>query len=165
MAKYQFAAGVVEQQIQALLQEYPDLLDDEELKEGMLQGSTDFYELVEKIHANIMENTALLSGLSSLVNDLHKRSKILKNRVDFQRSLIKRLMEIADKRSIDIPAAKISLGKAPARVLITDEDAIPDEFVKIKREPKKLAIKEALVEGKDVPGAVLSNGGNSLSIR
>lgn len=165
MAKYQFAAGIVEQQVQALLNEHPELIGDEELKVDMLQGSTDFYELVEKIHRNIMENTALLQGLHDLVDGLNKRKNVLGNRIDFQRALIKRLMEVSEQRSIDLPAAKISLGKSPAKVIITDEAAIPEEFVRVKREPNKTAIKEALVEGKDVPGATLSNGGTSLTIR
>lgn len=165
MAKYQFAAGMVEQQIQALMSEYPEMMEDEDLKVDMLQGSTDFYELVEKINTNLMENTALLTGLIQMIDHLKKRREMLGNRIDFQRALIKRLMEIAGQRSIDLPAAKISLGKSPAKVIITDENAIPDEFVRIKREPNKTAIKEALVGGKDVPGATLSNGGTSLMIR
>lgn len=165
MAKYQFAAGIVEQQVQALMLEHPDLMNDEDLKADMLLGSTDFYELVEKIHRNIMENTILLQGLHDLIDGLKKRREMLENRIDFHRALIKRLMEVSDQRSIDLPAAKISLGKSPAKVIITDENAIPDEFVRIKRDPNKTAIKEALVGGQDVPGATLSNGGTSLTIR
>lgn len=165
MAKYQFSAGVVEQQIQALMNEHPDIMFDEDLKEDMLLGSTDFYELVGKIHLNIMHNSALMHSLIDILDDINRRREVLRNRVDFQRALIKRLMEVADQRSIDLPTAKISLGKSPAKVIITDEGAIPDEFVRVKREPNKTAIKEALVGGKDVPGATLSNGGTSLTIR
>jgi hypothetical protein len=165
MAKYQFAAGIVEQQVQALMLEHPDLVNDEDLKADMLLGSTDFYEVIEKIHTNIMHNSALLHGLIDIMDNLNRRREVLRNRVDFQRALIKRLMEVADQKSIDIPAAKISLGKSPAKVVITDEAAIPDEFIRIKRDPNKTAIKEALVGGQDVPGATLSNGGTSLTIR
>lgn len=165
MAKYQFSAGVVEQQINALINEHPEMMQDEDLKVDMLLGSTDFYELVEKIHRNIMENTMLLQGLHDLIDGLKKRREALGNRIDFHRALIKRLMEVSDQRSIDLPAAKISLGKSPAKVIITDEDAIPNEFVRMKREPNKTAIREALVGGKDVPGTTLSNGGTSLTIR
>ena len=165
MAKYQFSAGVVEQQIQALMNEHPDMMLDEDLKEDMLLGSTDFFELVGKIHLNIMHNAALMHSLIDILDDINRRREVLKNRVDFQRALIKRLMEVADQRSIDLPTAKISLGKSPAKVIITDESAIPDEFVRVKREPNKTAIKEALVGGQDVPGATLSNGGTSLTIR
>ena len=165
MAKYQFSAGVVEQQIQALMNEHPDIMFDEDLKEDMLLGSTDFYELVGKIHLNIMHNSALMHSLIDILDDINRRREVLRNRVDFQRALIKRLMEVADQRSIDLPTAKISLGKSPAKVIITDENAIPDEFMRVKRDPNKTAIKEALVGGKDVPGATLSNGGTSLTIR
>lgn len=165
MAKYQFSAGVVEQQIQALINEHPDIMFDEDLKEDMLLGSTDFYELVGKIHLNIMHNSALMHSLIDILDDINRRREVLRNRVDFQRALIKRLMEVADQRSIDLPTAKISLGKSPAKVIITDENAIPDEFMRVKRDPNKTAIKEALVGGKDVPGATLSNGGTSLTIR
>jgi hypothetical protein len=165
MAKYQFAAGIVEQQVNALMLEHPDLMNDEDLKADMLLGSTDFYEIIEKIHLNIMHNSALMHGLIDILDDLNRRREVLRNRVEFQRALIKRLMEVADQKSIDIPTAKISLGKSPAKVIITDETAIPDEFVRTKREPNKTAIKEALVGGQDVPGATLSNGGTSLTIR
>ena len=97
MAKYQFSAGVVEQQIQALMNEHPDMMLDEDLKEDMLLGSTDFYELVGKIHLNIMYNAALMHSLIDILDDINRRREVLKNRVDFQRALIKRLMEVAEQ--------------------------------------------------------------------
>jgi hypothetical protein len=49
-------------------------------------------------------------------------------------------------------------------VQITDEDAIPDAYCRIKREPSKTLIKEALLDGEEVPGAVLDNGGETIRI-
>ena len=160
-----FVVNDLEMQVRALLNEFPELLGDEDLKADMLSGGTDFYEIIEKIHLSFIENSALLHGLIDLLDGLKKRREALGNRVDFQRTLIKKLMDTAEIKSIDLAAAKLTVGKSPSKVIITDEAAIPDAFVRIKREPNKSAIKEALIRGENVPGATLSNGGTSLTIR
>jgi hypothetical protein len=48
--------------------------------------------------------------------------------------------------------------------MITDEDALPDEFCTTVRKPDKKSIKAALEDG-ELPGAMLSNGGMTLSVR
>jgi hypothetical protein len=50
-------------------------------------------------------------------------------------------------------------------VVITNKEALPEQFIRIKREEDKVAIKDALKRGEIVPGAELSNGGETLTIR
>jgi hypothetical protein len=53
----------------------------------------------------------------------------------------------------------------PASAVITDEAALPDEFVRISRAPDKSALAEALRDGQVIPGAELRNSLPSLTIR
>ena len=46
----------------------------------------------------------------------------------------------------------------------TDAAAVPDDFVRIRREPDKTAIGAALASGADVPGATMANGMPQLRI-
>lgn len=50
-------------------------------------------------------------------------------------------------------------------VVITDEAALPAEFVRVERTPDKTAIANALRAAQDVPGAELGNAAPQLTIR
>jgi hypothetical protein len=58
-----------------------------------------------------------------------------------------------------------SVGNGYQKVLITEIKLVPDAYVKTTREPMKTEIGAALKAGTAVPGAVLSNAGNSLTVR
>jgi len=73
-------------------------------------------------------------------------------------------MEIAEIRKVELPVATLSIGNKAASVIITDETLLPDNLVRIKREPNKTEIKKALEAG-PVAGAMLSNGGTTLMVR
>lgn len=55
--------------------------------------------------------------------------------------------------------------KGASRVDITDEKAIPREFVVVKEEVSRSLIAKVLKEGNEVPGAALVEGTPSLQIR
>jgi hypothetical protein len=57
------------------------------------------------------------------------------------------------------------LAAGPPSVVLTDADLVPDEFVRIERHVQLTPIKEAIEAGREVPGAVMSNGSTVLRIR
>jgi len=63
--------------------------------------------------------------------------------------------------------AEFTAGITPGRpgVVITDPDALPDAFVRVERKADRAAIKAALEQGQVIPGAELSNGLPTLSVR
>jgi hypothetical protein len=63
--------------------------------------------------------------------------------------------------------AEFTASVTPGRpgVVITDEAALPDAFVRVERKPDKTAIKSALAAGEVIPGAELSNGLPTLTVR
>lgn len=72
---------------------------------------------------------------------------------------IKNAMELTKQQKIDTGLFKLSLRRSE-RVEIFDATKIPDEFLKIKKEPIKSEIKKAIKEGKTVFGAELKEGVN-----
>lgn len=59
---------------------------------------------------------------------------------------------------------KVCYQKQPEKVVI-DEDAVPDEYCRIKREPNKTAIKEMLQSGVQTNWARLERGEDKLTYK
>lgn len=150
--------------IELLLERYPELREDEELKADMLEGATDFNETMDKLLRRTQDSIYLGKACQDAERDIHDRRKRFEKRVEFGRELMKRLMEAADVRKMEFPTATLSLMNTAPQVVILNEHEIPDDFMRIKKEPNKVLLKEML-EKMDVRGATLSNGGTSLVIR
>ena len=159
-----FNVMVLEQTINNLLESYPELKDDEDLRKDMLEGSTKFNEVIESMLLKIQDASALSEVAELKLRGIRERKSRFDKRVEFGRELIKKLMEIADVKKMEFATGTVSVINKPPSVVILDESAIPDDFMKIKKEPNKTLIKEML--GKmDVAGCAMSNGGTSLMIR
>jgi len=59
----------------------------------------------------------------------------------------------------------VSLAKGRESVAVDNESIIPDEFVEVKRQPKKTEIATAINAGQAVPGARIEQGKPSLRIK
>ena len=159
-----YDVDMLKRTIELLLERYPELKEDEELKADMLEGSTDFRETMEKLLRRTQDNIYLSKACQEAERDINDRRKRFDKRVEFGRELMKRLLEAANVRKMEFPTATISLMNTAPQVVILNEYEIPDDFMRIKKEPNKVLLKEML-EKMDVPGVMLSNGGTSLVIR
>jgi hypothetical protein len=81
------------------------------------------------------------------------------------RDLAMRIMDAANLRENDAAGSHLSVRTTPPSVVISDESLIPAQYKKTKMEISRTAIREALQAGVEIPGAALSNGGASLSVR
>jgi len=165
MANPILAAEDVIREINALLLEYPQLADDEELLRDTLEGNTRFNEIMDRLLIEMRDNETLADAAASRIGKLRERQTRLTHRMNFYRSLMHRLLTVTGIQSVALAEAKVSIMKSPEKVIITDESAVPDAFMKITKEPNKTAIKNAIKLGTYVPGAALSNGGTSITIR
>jgi phage host-nuclease inhibitor protein Gam len=66
---------------------------------------------------------------------------------------------------LSLTVATITMSEGREKAIISDENMLPDAYMRIKKEPDKTAILDALKAGQAVPGAVLSNGGRTLTVR
>lgn len=159
------AAEDVIKEINLLMAEFPQLAEDEELLLDTLEGNTRFNEIMERFLSAMRENETLAEAVSQRIGKLRERQTRLTHRSQFYRTLMHRLLERSGVKSVALPEAKVSVVNSPDKVIITDESAIPDQFMRITKEPNKAAIKSALKNGTVISGATLSNGGTTIQVR
>lgn len=159
------AAEYVLQDIASLLEVFPQLAEDEELFKDTLEGNTNFIEVMDRLLSEMKDNETLAEATSTRIGKLRERQTRLVHRAQFYRALIQRLMERTGMKTVALPEAKISVVNSPDKVIITDEAAIPEKLFRVTKEPNKAAIKAAIKNGEDVPGASLSNGGTTIQVR
>jgi len=159
LIKAQMEAAVVAQIVAAF-----DGEDDETIRQA-IQDGTCIEEIMRALLNAIAEDESMEEAISIRQRELAERKGRFGARRGRVRDVLSDLMQRANLRKLELAEATLSLSNSPQSVRITDENAIPDQFLRIKKEPDKAAIKDALKSGDIVAGAELSNGGQSLTIR
>jgi len=147
--------------------------DDDELRIDVIEGETGLLEIFGKLIESSDEDQMLIDGIKARQGDLAARSKRLAGRVEMRRALIEKGLSIANLKTVTLPTATITLSRRPASLVINEEAEIPSQYFK----PGKPTLdKKALLDdlkakaddddqGDPIPGACLSNGGQSVTIR
>lgn len=162
--KLEIAAFNYEAEKKRLIELHPWLAEDQETLMDTLEGCTDLREAIAEVVRAAKIDEALSIGLSEYITALEARKFDHDQRAKAKRSIAFRYMSEHDIRSIKAPDHTISIRRIPPGVIIENENIIPEKFQKITKTPNKTAIKKALEAGDDVPGATLSNGGETISI-
>lgn len=149
----------------ALLAYDPELLSDELTLTDTLDGCTDAGDFITYWCRQAREDEAMATGLSTMLADMQMRKQRLLARAEKRRDVALALMDAIGEKKIVRPDITISVSPGRQKVIVSDETALPDAFVRIKREPNKTAILEELEQGKPVAGATLSNRTSILAIR
>ena len=77
-----------------------------------------------------------------------KKAKILTARRDFLKNLIVEHLKQKNARTADYGTFTVTLAKTPDKVVIDDEQWLPDDLCTITRTPSKTAIKDRMTDGK-----------------
>lgn len=149
-----------------LLNEYAELYqkveecDEEEFSETLRRlAEIEDNDLPQKIE----QMTYIMRDAEAKSEALKKESKRLRQRADRYDSTVARLRAYVSWAMMTTGAVKMptkigtwTYGKQTPSVLIHSAQDIPQEYIRV-REPEfdKAAIKKALKEGKEVPGAIL----------
>ncbi len=152
------------QKRELLLQEFPELLEDQQALDDTLEGISYLPDIIANIIRDAREDETNVTVLAIMIREMGDRKARFAARAERRRSMAQHLMEAIDQRKLEQPDFTASIRTVPPKVEIDDEAALPDSLCKIIRSPDKAAIKEALAEH-PVPGARMSNGGETLSIR
>ena len=151
----------------ALLLNIRDVIgEDEEMIATAVEGETGLIEAISSAVDRISEINSHREALEGRIKAMSER----RDRFEDQASRIKAAIHVAmgqaELPKLELPQATISLRAVPPKLEVTDEAAIPSKFWKAQ-DPKldKKAVLDALKSKEDVPGAVLSNGGQTISIR
>lgn len=152
-------------QIEALIRDYPDLAEDEMLRADMLDGSTDLREVLTALFHSIDDNKIMVDAVEERLRELMGRRGRFNRRVEFLRELMLKLLQSANLKKIELGEATIYQKNVPPQIVgEVDVDALPDDLVRIKREANRTAIREALLQHREVPGLALSNSPPTLTI-
>lgn len=141
-----------------------DEIDSESI-ERMIEAGCNFKEAMQALLDELRGNDELLEGIKAREAELKERKSRLANKATRIRELVQSCMDIAGESKLVLPEATISKGKARAKVMIVREGDIPEQYIKIERKPMLNDIAKALKEGEAVEGCMLSNGGETLTIR
>ena len=150
--------------ITLLLRDNPELDDDEVLRADMIEGQTNAFEFLSHIVRKIGATQAIAAGTTEYIGELQERKARLERREHSLRGLIAKMMNAAAITKAELPEATLSIRAGVPRVVIVDERIIPDEFMRIKKEPDKTKIKAAIGAHEHVPGAMISNAEPVLAI-
>lgn len=139
---------------------------DEQCATDTIEGETNLSEAIDAAVQQLVDDEAAKRGLDAMLVDLASRKARIERRIDNTRTALCVALEQAGKKKIEHPAVTLSLTKVAPKVVVTEESEIPAEFWK-SGEPKldRKALKDALKDQRDIPGAMLSNGGQTLQVR
>lgn len=144
--------------------EDPDT-DAEALAALVEQEAPEFSDMLAALCRAADEAGASVSAIKERIAALEDRKLRHEARREEYRALIFAALDAAGQRAWKSPEFTVSITPGRAGVVITDPAAIPDDFVRIKREPDKTAIGAAIASGATVPGAEQRNGLPTLTIR
>lgn len=93
--------------------------------------------------------------LADKIKHDQERMRALSNNISRLKLALQHGMETAGKEKIKDIDLSIWIQNNPVSVAVTDDKLIPGEFTEVEKKLNKTAIKQALNDGEDVPGAKL----------
>lgn len=105
---------------------------------------------------------ALAASIKEAEAGMAARRKAIENRAQRMRDYLLNCMQLAGVQKIEAPYFKLAQRENPPAVVIDEPGLIPAEYMKQPEppppSPDKTAIKAAIQQGKEVPGAHLQRG-------
>lgn len=164
---------------QRLLEEDPDLAADETLMADILGSDPNTVDAMDVLHRVLRASVhakSMAAAAEARAAEIELRRDRYRRRAESLVTAAFNAMAALDLRKVELPDLTASLRAGAQSVVILDEDALPDEYVRVAttRTPDKKAIRDALMrrsesadpdQGNDIPGATLSNGLPSLMIK
>lgn len=140
--------------------------DDAEFAADAVEGETSLNEAIDRAVQQMVNDRIAMTGLDLIISELVNRRARIDHRMGNMRTMLGAAMEQAGRKKIEHPAVTLSLRNTPPSVIVTDEAAIPSWFWK-EAAPRldKKAVLAALKAKESVPGAELSNGGQTIAVK
>lgn len=140
--------------------------DDEDAIRDTIEGETNLHEVIRRVVEEISAATANVEGIKAHIEKLKARQERLEAGIETRRAAILNAMAIGEIKKLDAGIATLSRKPVPPKLVVVDETAIPSKFWK-RAEPTldKKALTSALKDEELVPGAQMSNGGETLALR
>lgn len=132
---------------------------------GMIEA--EFNDKALAVSRIILNFDTDVAAIDAEISRLQERKRLITNRQSSIKEYLRENMEAAEISKISCPLFTITLAKGREVAVIDDENALPDELMRVKTEinPDKNAIAAKLKAGEEVPGAHLERGQSSIRIK
>ena len=127
-----------------------------------LQG--ELTEKADNIVRYIRNLTAEADALKAEEAALYKKRKAVENKAERLKAYLAAQMTLCGLRELRAGLFKLRFQPTTPAISIVDEAAVPEKFHRVKIEIDKLAIRDALKNGEEVPGIKIERG-EALVIR
>lgn len=148
--------------------EFAQLVEKDDLTEDDMQRLDDLGHALEVKADNIASVTDKLEAFVELCKSeeqrISSRRRAVESRISWVKKYLQDCMETAGVYEIEIGTRKIALQKNPPKVVVDDEEQIPNEYfvvIPAKKQLDKKTLKDALKK-EYIPGARLEQ---ELSLR
>lgn len=140
--------------------------DDEDLLRDTIEGDTNVKELLTKAVVAITEAQADIIAIKEMIGKLKERMDRRERFIGHVRTACLAAMDAAEIKTHVSPYGTLSRKAVPPSLVVTNEAEIPSQYWK-PSDPTldKKALLDALKDKQSVPGASLSNGGTTISLR
>lgn len=147
-----------------LQEEFP-LIDDETLTDS-LEGLSTLPEALAAVTRSYLDDLTLASALGLRIQEMQTRLARIEQRADRKRGLVCYVMTRTELKKLEQPDFTVSVRATPRQLVIQDEKAIPEAFW-VPQPPKldRRRLSTALAADSSIPGAILDNGGTTISVR
>ena len=149
--------------VAAIREMYPEASEDD-LADTITGAST----LDEAIIATLREalyREAQAAAIEHLIDRLKERQQRFRNTAQAMRAAcLQAAQEGGLTMPLRAPDMTIGIGISPGRVIVIDEELIPQELKCVRIEPNLAAIRVKLKAGETVPGCELGNGTPALRV-
>jgi len=147
-----------------LQEEFP-LIDDETLSDT-LEGLSTLPEALAAVTRSYLDDLTLSSALGLRIQEMQTRLARIEQRADRKRGLVSYVMTRTEIKKLEQPDFTVSVRATPRQLVIQDEKAIPEAFW-VPQAPRldRRRLSAALAADSSIPGAILDNGGTTISVR
>lgn len=151
----------------SLLEADPELADDEPELIRLVENQTgDAMDVLRRTARAVGVAEARAKSCREMIDQLEARRDRYERRRELLRAILLDAMRTLALPRLEAPDFTATRKATPPGPIVTDESLLPDRFFRITRTPSKTLLREAMVvDGEDVPGAAMSNGGETVSIR
>lgn len=140
-------------------------LDDPELMLVLAGGETSLLELIDRMLEVDLDDDAMISALKLNKDTLAVRLHRIQERRQSRRSILEQALILLERKSLERPTGTITLSDRAPSLVVEEEAVIPARFFDLKPVLNRQRAKQALDEGEEIPGARLSNGSITLTVR
>lgn len=141
--------------------------DDEDAIRDTIEGEYDLAGCIAYALDLITEDEIQSEGIAAIMRGLAARQSRAELRIQRRRTAIASAMEAGELRKLTLPQATLSLRNVQPKVEVIEGTILPPRFFDSHTVTSlnKARLKEALDAKEQIPGAMLSNGSVSLTIR